>query len=108
MSRRGRSSRTRRLSDNGGETEAERELKSFWHGSNPMPETPSKIQVTEQAAAVIRSLGSAPLSGQESVGEHYFEAVYQRSVALASALAAAAEMVGEEHDDEMSPRVNDA
>jgi hypothetical protein len=65
-----------------------------------MPETPGKIQVTEQAASVIRSLGSAPLTGQESVTDHYFEAVYQRSVALASALAAAAELVGEDEHDE--------
>lgn len=100
MSRRRRSSRTRRIGNTGVESEAEREIKSFWHGSNGMPETPRKIQVTEQAASVIRSLGSAPLTGQESVTDHYFEAVYQRSVALASALAAAAELVGEEEHDE--------
>ena len=46
----------------------------------------------------MRSLGSAPLTGQEAVADHYFEAVHQRSVALASALAAAAEMVGEDED----------
>jgi hypothetical protein len=99
MSRRRRTSRTRRIGNTGAESEAERENKSFWHGSSDMPETPGKIQVTEQAASVIRSLGSAPLTGQESVTDHYFEAVYQRSVALASALAAAAEMVGDDEDE---------
>jgi len=102
MSRRGRSSRTRRLGDGGAENEVDREVKSFWHGSNDMPDTAKKVQVTEQAASVIRSLGSAPLTGQESVAEHYFEAVYQRSVALASALAAAAEMVGDEDEQDDS------
>jgi len=98
MSRRRRSSRTRRIGSTGTESEAQRESKAFWHGSSEMPATPGKIQVTEQAASVIRSLGSAPLTGQEAVADHYFEAVYQRSVALASALAAAAEMVGEDED----------
>ena len=56
MSRRGRSSRTRRLGDGGAENEVDREVKSFWHGSNDMPDTAKKVQVTEQAASVIRSL----------------------------------------------------
>ncbi|MBQ30676.1 MAG: hypothetical protein CL434_12900 [Acidimicrobiaceae bacterium] len=100
MSRRRRNSRTRRLGDSGTENEAERETKSFWHGVNGMPDSPAKIQVTEQPASVIRSLGSAPLTGQETVTEHYFEAVYQRSVALASALAASAEMLGDDEDEQ--------
>ena len=34
-----------------------------------------------------------------SLAEHYFDAVYLRSVNLAGALAAAAEMIGDEDDE---------
>ena len=71
----------------------------FWHGAGKMPDPPPKIQVAEEAAAVIRSLGEPPLTGQEEVAKHYFDAVYLRSVNLAGALAAAAEMIGDEDDE---------
>ena len=47
MSRRGRSSRTRRLGDGGAENEVDREVKSFWHGSNDMPDTAKKVRSSE-------------------------------------------------------------
>ena len=47
-------------------------------------------------------IADPPLAGQSESAEHYFEAVYQRSVALASALAAAAEMVGDDDEDDPS------
>ncbi|MBO65897.1 MAG: hypothetical protein CL509_06425 [Actinobacteria bacterium] len=99
MTKKRKNSRTRRLGDNGRSPEIDKETRDFWHGANPLPDSPPKIHVTEEAAAVIRSLGDPPLGGQSESAEHYFEAVYQRSVALASALAAAAEMVGDDEDD---------
>tara|TARA_Y100000590_G_scaffold355467_2_gene409271 strand:- start:7790 stop:8098 length:309 start_codon:yes stop_codon:yes gene_type:complete len=99
VSKRRRNSRIRRLGETGPNSETEKASKEFWHGPGLLPDAPSKIQITEDAAAVIRSLGEPPLTGQEEVAEHYFDAVYQRSVTLASALAAAAELVGDDEDD---------
>ncbi len=99
MSKRRRNSRTRRLGETGPTSETEKATKEFWHGPGGLPSGPPKIQITEDAAAVIRSLGEPPLNGQEELAKHYFDAVYQRSVTLASALAAAAEMVGDEDDE---------
>ncbi len=103
MSRRRRgasNSRTRRL---GGAEQSKlaRESQAFWHGSAPLPESNERIAVTEDAAAVVRSLGPAPLSGRETIAEHYFEAVYQRAVTIASALAAAGDLIDEGQDDDV-------
>ncbi|MBM44831.1 MAG: hypothetical protein CL458_01110 [Acidimicrobiaceae bacterium] len=99
MTKKRRHSRTRRLSDSGSPTETDKATKEFWHGPAALPDSPSKVQVAQDAAAVIHSLGEPPLNGQEELAEHYFDAVYQRSVTLASALAAAAELVGDDEDD---------
>jgi hypothetical protein len=55
------------------------------------------VRITTDPAAVVRSLGRPPLSGHHNVAEHYFTAVYERAVTLASALAAAGDLV--EPDD---------
>ena len=103
MSRRrrgGSNSRTRRL---GGAEQSKlaRETQAFWHGSAPLPDSSARITVTEDAAAVVRSLGPAPLSGRETIAEHYFEAVYQRAVSISSALAAAGDLIDEGQDDDV-------
>ena len=51
------------------------------------------MRITQEPAAVIRSIGRPPLTGQETISEHYFAAVYERAVSLSSALAAAADLV---------------
>lgn len=102
MSRRRRgssNSRTRRIAQNE-QAKAAKEAAAFWHGSAPLPEPDGRIRVTEDPAAVVRSLGPAPLSGRETIAEHYFEAVYQRGVAIASALAAAGDLVDDGTDGE--------
>ena len=48
-----------------------------------------RVSVTPDPTSTVRSLGKPPLSGREAAAEHYFEAVYQRAVAMAGALAAA-------------------
>ena len=99
MTKRRKPSRTRRLDGSTGSPERQEASDEFWHGAGKMPDPPPKIQVAEEAAAVIRSLGEPPLTGQEEVAKHYFDAVYLRSVNLAGALAAAAEMIGDEDDE---------
>jgi hypothetical protein len=47
------------------------------------------IRPTDDPAAMIKSLGRPPVHGFEPAAEQYFEAVYEKAVALAVALAAA-------------------
>ena len=65
----------------------------FWGDATRLPPPKETVRITKDPAAVIRSLGPPPLHGNERIAEHYFDAVYERSVMLASALAAAAELI---------------
>lgn len=65
----------------------------YWGEKSKLPDPTSDIRITEDPAAVVRSLGRPPLPGQEHVSEAFFDAVYARAVGLASALAAAGELI---------------
>ncbi len=65
----------------------------FWGDRATLPEPRDDIRITDDPAAVVRSLGRPPLPGQEQASEAYFAAVYGRAVGLASALAAAGELI---------------
>ena len=52
-----------------------------------------RISVTPDPTSTVRSLGKPPLVGRETHAEIYFEAVYQRAVAIAGALAAAGNLL---------------
>lgn len=65
----------------------------YWGDKDALPAPTSDIRITREPAAMIRSLGRPPLSGHEGAAEAYFDAVFARAVGLASALAAAGEMV---------------
>lgn len=56
----------------------------------------ARVKVTSDPTSTVRSLGKPPLSGREVVAEHYFEAVYQRAVAMAGALAAAGGLLADD------------
>lgn len=78
----------------------------FWGDPEKLPEPRSDVRITEDPAAVPRSLGTPPLPGQEKVAEHYFAAVYDRAVNVAGALAAAGGLIDptalagdEDHED---------
>ena len=66
-----------------------KQQRSFWGDEAKLPEVGGTVRITSDPAAVISSLGRVPLSGSETIAEHYFQAVLERSVMLASALAAA-------------------
>ena len=72
----------------------------FW--GDPAAEAPPvpRIRPVSEPAAVVRSLGPPPLGAHEKVAEHYFVAVYDKAVNLASALAAAGGLL--DTDDESS------
>jgi hypothetical protein len=70
---------------------------TLWGDSDRLPKDETSVRITSDPAAVVRSLGRPPLSGHHNVAEHYFTAVYDRAVTLASALAAAGDLI--EPDD---------
>lgn len=65
----------------------------YWGDDEALPDPRDDIRITTDPAAVARSLGRPPLPGQEQASEAYFAAVYGRAVGLASALAAAGELI---------------
>ena len=65
----------------------------YWGDKDKLPDPTSDIRITDDPSAVVRSLGRPPLPGQEHASEAYFAAVYGRAVGLASALAAAGELI---------------
>ena len=58
-----------------------------------------RISVTTDPTSTVRSLGKPPLAGREAAAEHYFEAVYQRAVAMARALAAAGDLLASDDEE---------
>ena len=51
------------------------------------------IQPADDPAAMVSSLGPAPLPGRETIAEHYFKAIYDRAAALAVAVAASSDLL---------------
>ncbi len=74
-----------------------KQQRAFWGDEDKLPNFGGTVRITNDATAVVTSLGRVPLSGSETIAEHYFEAVLERSVMLGSALAAAGGLV--EADD---------
>lgn len=65
----------------------------FWGDPAKLPDIPTDVRMTDDPAAVPRSLGTPPLPGHEQIAVHYFTAVYDRSVNTAGALAAAGGLI---------------
>lgn len=65
----------------------------FWGEADQLPTLHRDVRITDDPAAVPRSLGAPPLPGHEAVAEHYFTVVYERAVATAGALAAAGGLI---------------
>ena len=65
----------------------------FWGDTTPEPSTEAALRVTPDPTAVVRSLGIPPLPGQEHASGLYFQAVYERAVRMAAALAAAGDLI---------------
>jgi hypothetical protein len=65
----------------------------FWGDASKLPSAEGSVRIAADPSAVVRSLGRAPLQGHETIAAHYFEAVYERAVTLASALAAAGNLI---------------
>ena len=65
----------------------------FWGSAEAPPPPDVTIRLADPADAVVRSLGRPPLSGMETMAEHYFGAVYERAVGLAGVVAAAGDLI---------------
>lgn len=65
----------------------------FWGDPAKLPTAEGSVRIASDPSAVVRSLGRPPLQGHETIAAHYFEAVYERAVTLASALAAAGNLI---------------
>jgi hypothetical protein len=75
------------------------EQRDFWLGAGQDGDGDVDFIVrAEEPAAMIMSLGPAPLPGRETIAEHYFAAIYDRAATLATAVAASADLL--EHDRE--------
>ena len=69
-----------------------------WRPVPQLPE-PAPIVPAAEPAAMLRSLGDPPLPGQGAVAGHYLAAVVERAAGLATALAAAAGVLGTPEND---------
>ena len=65
----------------------------LWRPVPQLPE-PTPVVPAGDPTVVLRSLGDLPLQGQVAVAEHYVAAVVERAAALATALAASADLLG--------------
>ncbi|MDX1658965.1 MAG: hypothetical protein R3343_09115 [Nitriliruptorales bacterium] len=65
----------------------------FWGDPSKLPEITEGITITDDPHAVPRSLGEPPLPQKREIAGHYFEAIYERAINTAGALAAAGGLI---------------
>ena len=68
----------------------------------PVPQLhdPEPIRPASDPTALVRSLGDPPLPGQGAVAQHYLGVVLEESRKLATALAASADLLRWEPDED--------
>jgi hypothetical protein len=79
----------------------------MWRAVPEAPE-PDDITPAVEPTALLRSLGDPPLHGQRVTAGHYLAAVIERAAALATGLAASADLLAPEGVDEAEPADADA
>jgi hypothetical protein len=94
------SSARKRNKSRGGRAKKPSSARDFWGVDRDDEEPPPLIRPSDDPTAMIRSLGPPPLPSRETVAEHYFVAVYEKATALATALAAASDLLDTEDDDQ--------
>ena len=88
--RRNSRNRRRKPGNRGGQPKQPGRGAGFWGVAEDLPEPSTTVRVTDDPAAVARSLGTPHLAGHEKAAEHYFAVVYERAVQIAAAVGAAA------------------
>ena len=71
----------------------------FWRAM-PELDPPEPIRPAAEPTALLKSLGTPPLTGHANVADHYLAAVIERASGLATALAAASGILGSTADDD--------
>ena len=87
MSKRRRPAASRRIAE-----------QKFWGQAQPPATEATRIRPTPDPAALVRSLGPAPLALDPAVVERHLTAVYEEAVRAATALAAANGLLEEDED----------
>jgi hypothetical protein len=67
--------------------------------SVPAGDAPEPILPSTNPTALLTSLGTPPLPGQGAAAEHYIATVIERAAAVATALAASADLLASPTDD---------
>lgn len=67
--------------------------------SVPEPPPADPVLPTEDPGAILRSLGTPPLTGQASVADQYLELATRKAAATATALAKAADLLVDAEPD---------
>ena len=99
MSGQRRRSKQRRGGSNANKPSRTAPPAEFWRAA-PEPAEPPDIVPARNPAALLRSMGPPPLPGQGSVALPYLEAVAQRAAILAQAVAASADLLEEEPQED--------
>lgn len=94
MAQRRSNNRNRKPQQGGGGQQGKARPVELWRPVPQLPD-PEPIFPASEPTAVLRSLGDPPLPGQGAVAQHYLAAVVERAAGLATALAAAAGLLGE-------------
>jgi len=70
----------------------------------PVPQLPEaeKVAATQDPSVLLRSLGDPPLMNKSVIAGHYIATVIERSAALASALAASADLLSTPEEGDRS------
>jgi hypothetical protein len=77
-----------------------RSTRDFWGAEGTEVLRPEPIRAAQHPTALIQSLGPPPLPNG-AIAEHYFEVIYERAAAIATALAASAGLTSvDEHDQD--------
>ncbi|MPZ71671.1 MAG: hypothetical protein GEU74_00320 [Nitriliruptorales bacterium] len=98
------SSRNRRKQNRSRSNQQRHDGAGFWGNPSKLPAPREDVRITDDPAAVARSLGPPPLPGHDVIAEHYFETVYDRAVMLAGAVATAGGLIT---PDELAEELED-
>lgn len=91
--RQGDQKKQKKRQNTGGRRGQKITARTYWGGhAGELPEPPI-VRPAADPSAIVRSLGAPPLPGQAHNADQIFTAVYERSVGIATALAAAGDLL---------------
>ncbi len=85
--------RRRKAPDRQGARRRAAPQRDFWGSDRTELDPVEHIRPAEDPTIMLHSLSSPPLPGRETVAVHYFAAVAEKAASLATALAAASELL---------------